>query len=106
MLRALAAATPVRSTGRRAAGSGSTTRPPHGCSPPRGRLTPGGLLLVDDIGDVDGLVVENGSAAAWAATTAYEMGPDNALTLGQPVTGLTATTGSYWPGPQVRITAR
>lgn len=71
-----------------------------------GRLTPNGVLLVDDIGSDDGLVVESGSASAWTATTAYESGPENALTLGWPVTELAATPGAYWAGPQVRVTAR
>ncbi|MFI6270731.1 phage gp6-like head-tail connector protein [Micromonospora zamorensis] len=71
-----------------------------------GRLTPDGLLLVDDIGSSAGLVVENGSGSTWTSTTAYEAGPDNALSLGLPVTELAAPVGAWWPGPQVRITAR
>lgn len=67
------------------------------------RVTPGGLLLVDDIGADGGLVVEQGSPQAWAPTTAFEPGPDNALALGQPVTEL---AGTWWPGPSVRVTAR
>ncbi|MGW1595250.1 phage gp6-like head-tail connector protein [Streptomyces sp. NPDC002343] len=70
------------------------------------READGDVLLVDDIGDVTGMVVETGSGSAWTPLTGYETQPDNALADGRPVTGLlrsgiwgTATT-------RVRITAR
>ncbi|MET9301781.1 hypothetical protein ABZX66_20905 [Micromonospora aurantiaca] len=71
-----------------------------------GRVTPAGLLLVDDIGATDGLVVENGWGSAWTVTTAFEAGPDNAVALGQPITELSASPGAFWSGPRVRVTAR
>lgn len=73
-----------------------------------GRTTPDGRLLVDDIGDAAGLVVETGTpgGSTWTATTWYETAPANALALGAPVTELVPTAGSVWPGGRVRITAR
>lgn len=67
-----------------------------------GRLTPDGRLLVDDIGAVDGLVVETGTGATWSAFTDYELGPANALVDGWPYTDLTG----FWSGARVRITAQ
>jgi hypothetical protein len=71
-----------------------------------GRTTVDGLLLVDDIGSVDGLVVEAGSGSTWTPVTGYDTGPDNALVRGEPITTLTKPAGGYWVGPRVRITAR
>ncbi|MFE7966134.1 phage gp6-like head-tail connector protein [Streptomyces cellulosae] len=66
----------------------------------------GDLLLVDDIGDVAGLVVETGSGSAWSPLTGYETQPDNALADGKPVTGL-LRSGSWGFGTaRVRVTAR
>jgi hypothetical protein len=67
-----------------------------------GRATPDGRLLIDDIGSVDGLVVETGGSSAWSAVTGYELGPDNALVQGWPYTELVGS----WSGTRVRITAR
>ncbi|MFE9764618.1 head-tail connector protein [Streptomyces sp. NPDC005808] len=66
----------------------------------------GDLLLVDDIGDVTGLVVEAGGGLSWAALTGYETQPDNALADGKPVTGLlrSGSWGTYTT--RVRITAK
>ncbi|MFD6035251.1 phage gp6-like head-tail connector protein [Streptomyces griseoincarnatus] len=66
----------------------------------------GDLLLVDDIGDVAGLVVETGSGSTWSPLTGYETQPDNALADGKPVTGL-LRSGSWGFGTaRVRVTAR
>ncbi len=68
----------------------------------------GHLLLVDDIGSTTGLVVERGTTVSgWTAVTDYETHPDNALTLGRPVTGLLLPSG-LWPSgsTRVRVTAR
>ncbi|MFF9582495.1 phage gp6-like head-tail connector protein [Streptomyces achromogenes] len=66
----------------------------------------GDVLLVDDIGDVTGMVVETGSGTAWTTLTDYETQPDNALADGRPVTGLLRSgswgTATNW----VRVTAR
>lgn len=71
-----------------------------------GRTTADGRLLVDDIGDVTGLVVETGGGSSWTASSLYETGPANAAALGLPVTELLSTSGGVWPGRQVRVTAK
>jgi hypothetical protein len=72
-----------------------------------GRVTyadDGYLLLVDDIGSDDGLVVESGpDGTSWAAVTSYDLDPENAIARGKAVTGLYLAAG--WPA-RVRITAR
>jgi hypothetical protein len=71
----------------------------------------GAHLLVPDIGDDEGLVVETGSAAGgWTtlATGAYELEPTDALDQGQPVTQL-LRLGGRWSGGagyRARITVR
>lgn len=74
---------------------------------PCGRLVDD-LLLVDEIGDTTGLVVEVGSDDdGWDATTDYETSPDNAIARGRPVTGLRHKTS--WPlasTTRVRVTAK
>lgn len=66
----------------------------------------GELLLVDDIGDVADLVVETGSGTSWAAVTAYETQPENALADGQPVTSL-LRSGTWGIGTaRIRVTAK
>jgi hypothetical protein len=66
----------------------------------------GDLLLVDDIGDVTGLVVETGAGSSWTAVTGYETQPDNALADGKPITGLlrSGSWGTY--ATRVRVTTR
>lgn len=68
----------------------------------------GARLLVDDIGDLTGLLVETGSGASWSDVTAgVEVWPLNAAADGLAVEGL--LYGSGWPvgsGSRVRITAR
>lgn len=59
-------------------------------------------LIVNDIGDDTGLVVDTGSGTSWSELPDVETGPDNALLDGRPVTSLIA---SSWPG-RVRVTAR
>ena len=68
----------------------------------------GHLLLVDDIGDTDGMVVEVGYITSWSPVTDYETHPDNALADGRPVTGLLRAGGHAWalPSSRVRVTAR
>jgi len=67
----------------------------------------GDLLLVDDIGDTAGMVVEVGYNTSWSPVTDYETHPDNALADGRPVTGL-LRLGRVWalPSVRVRVTAR
>ncbi|MET8401391.1 head-tail connector protein [Streptomyces sp900116325] len=67
----------------------------------------GERLLIDDIGDVDGLIVETGRGTSWSAVTGYETSPDNALADEQPITGLLLVSG-FWGAAtsRVRITAR
>jgi hypothetical protein len=67
----------------------------------------GDVLLVDDIGTGDGLVVETGSGSSFTAITGYETTPDNALADGTPVTGLLRVNGSWGTSAtRVRVTAR
>ncbi|MDX5564129.1 hypothetical protein PYK79_13335 [Streptomyces sp. ID05-04B] len=69
----------------------------------------GAHLLVPDIGDTDGLVVEVGRSGSWTAVTAQvEAEPTDALDMLQPVTSLLRIGGS-WPtgsGWRVRVTTR
>jgi hypothetical protein len=71
--------------------------------------TPQGMkLLIDDIGDVAGLLVEVGtSSTGWAAITTYETGPDNAIAKGSPVSWLLRTyiPWVFYPLQRVRVTA-
>lgn len=66
----------------------------------------GDLLLVDDIGDADGLTVESGGAS-WSAVTGYETHPDNALADGKPITGLLLPGGTWGSvTTRIQVTAR
>lgn len=73
----------------------------------RGRISceaDGELLLVDDIGSTDGLIVQTTGSGA---LTGYEASPDNALLDGLPITGLLRVYGMWGtPTTRVRITAR
>ena len=77
---------------------------------PRGRSvreSDGDLFLVDDIGNVAGLVVETGSGTSWSAVTDYETGPENAIADGKPITGLLRTLGTWGlTTTRLRVTAR
>lgn len=67
----------------------------------------GVLLLVDDIGDAAGLVVEMGTTGSWTPVTDFETSPDNALADGKAITGLLRLAwwfGGY--GLRIRVTAR
>lgn len=67
----------------------------------------GDVLLVDDIGSTQGLVVETGSGVSWTALSGVETTPDNALLDGRPVTGLLRVNGHWGTGTsRVRVTAR
>lgn len=69
----------------------------------------GGTLLVDDIGAVAGLIVEEGSSigAYTVITTQIECYPENALARGVAITSLLRPVG-YIGGPydRVRVTAK
>ncbi|MEU0809518.1 phage head-tail connector protein [Streptomyces sp. NPDC005970] len=67
----------------------------------------GDVLLVDDIGDVTGMVVESGSGSSWTALTGYETTPDNALADGYAITGLLKPHGIWGTtSTRIRITAK
>jgi hypothetical protein len=77
---------------------------------PRRRLVAevdGQLLLTDDIGSTEDMVVEVGAGASYQAVTDYETWPENALADEQPVTGLLRVF-DIWAvtGMRVRITTR
>lgn len=79
---------------------------------PRGRVfrdDDGEHLLIDDLGAVQGLVVEVGRGAAWTdITSSVEAEPTDALATLRPVTSL-LRIGSGWPsgaGQRVRVTER
>lgn len=66
------------------------------------------LLLIDDIADVTGLVVEGSfDGLTWATIdpTTYEIGPDNAISKNRPVTQLTLVYNSWMLYRRVRVTA-
>lgn len=77
---------------------------------PQGRVSresDGDLFLVDDIGSVDGLVVESGSGASYSAVTGYETAPDNALLDGKPISGLLKVSGTWGSAVnRLRVTAK
>ena len=64
------------------------------------------LLLVDDIADDTGMIVETGSGSAWTVLDGYATGPDNAIALGWPITSLLLGSGSGWGSLHVRVTTR
>jgi hypothetical protein len=69
----------------------------------------GELLLLDDIGSAEGLIVEVGSDAdGWVAVTDYETVEDNALARGWPITGLLRPYLSWQTvrTSRVRVTAQ
>lgn len=81
---------------------------------PAGRVVnecDGQKLLVDEIGSSTGLIAETGSSGGTYTTvssTAYDTGPDNALTVGVPVNWLLMLS-AYWvssPLTRIRVTAR
>lgn len=61
----------------------------------------GPRLLIDDIGSEDGLAVEMDGSPVLD----FEPGPDNAITLGQPITSLLLPSGVWGPG-RITVTAR
>jgi hypothetical protein len=72
---------------------------------PHGRVVRddrGELFLIDDLGAADALVVEVGTPGSWTAVTDYETWPDNALTKGEPITGLLLPTG-FWGTDRTRV---
>ncbi|MFE1749001.1 phage gp6-like head-tail connector protein [Streptomyces anandii] len=69
----------------------------------------GDVLLVDDIGDTAGLMVESASAGGGTFTpvTGYETTPDNALADGFAITGLLRPNGIWGTAfTRIRVTAR
>jgi hypothetical protein len=70
------------------------------------------LLIVDDIGDLTGLVVESGyfGSDSWQTltnSTDFEVSPINAISKGKPVTSLVRPIGwGYSPLGRVRVTAK
>ncbi len=77
---------------------------------PGSRAVPGESgerLIVDDIGDAIGLVVETGAGGSWTDVIGYETAPENALSRGRPVTTLVLPAGTWGCGTtRVRVTAR
>lgn len=67
----------------------------------------GERLLIDDIGDETGLLVETGASGSFTELSGYETAPDNALAVGRPVTSLRRPSGRWGGGTtRVRVTAR
>ncbi|MFI6700316.1 phage gp6-like head-tail connector protein [Streptomyces sp. NPDC050509] len=72
------------------------------------READGEVLLIDDLGSIEDLVVETGSGQAWTEVTGtVETVPENAHADGRAVTGL-LLVGGCWPGgtARVRVTAQ
>ncbi|AIJ26364.1 phage gp6-like head-tail connector protein [Amycolatopsis methanolica] len=67
----------------------------------------GDTLLLPDIGDAAGLIVESADSRTgpWTAVADYAVVPENALLDNEPVTGLLRDSGE-WGTRWVRITAR
>lgn len=80
---------------------------------PNGRIAPadgGEWLLIDDIGDPTGMIVEVGDGITFTTITNYETGPENALAYQQPITKLFRrlmpwTNWNMVPNAQIRVTA-
>jgi len=78
---------------------------------PDGRVScrrTGYVLLVDDIGDTAGLIVEIGSGTSWAPVVDFETKPDNGIAKGDAIYGLLSPY-LYWgysPAGRVRVTAK
>lgn len=76
----------------------------------RGRVVcdvDGEALIVDDIGDETGLIVEVGDGTTWTALdpTEYDTEPDNAIIQNRPVTRIRHVYG-WWTGyRKARVTA-
>jgi hypothetical protein len=69
----------------------------------------GDVLLVDDIGDTTGMVVESATTGTgtYTALTGYETTPDNALADGYAITGLLKPHGIWGTtSTRIRITAK
>jgi hypothetical protein len=68
----------------------------------------GSLILVDDIADEAGVIVESygGSAYATVDAATYELNPESAISLGRPATGLIKPTGTWQAYRKIRVTAR
>ncbi|MET9965450.1 phage head-tail connector protein [Streptomyces sp. NPDC006356] len=67
----------------------------------------GDVLLVDDVGDVTGMVVESGSGGSFTALTDYETTPDNALADGYAITGLLRPNSTWGTSAtRIRVTAK
>lgn len=68
----------------------------------------GERLLIPDIGDLTGLVVELGRDTSWTAITEYETGPDNAFDDGWAIEWLFRPLRAWqeWATQRVRVTAR
>lgn len=64
-------------------------------------------LLLDDLG-ASPTLVESGTTASgtWTPTVAYEVGPDNAIVMGRPITTLRSTYGWGIGAATVRVTGR
>jgi len=80
---------------------------------PEGRVAPaqyGEWLLIDDIGDPTGMIVEVGNGTTFTAITNYDTGPENAIAYQTPITKLFRrlmpwTNWAMQPNAQVRVTA-
>jgi gp6-like head-tail connector protein len=70
----------------------------------------GTALLVDPIGDVTGLAVGSGATSTGTFTAlpaaTYDVGPDNAIVKGQPVTMIYNLSYAWTIYPYVQVTAR
>lgn len=68
----------------------------------------GEALLVDDIADTAGLIVETGDGTTWtvAPASSYDTEPDNAIARKKPVVRLRMVDGTWSHARRVRVTAR
>lgn len=95
-----------------AAAGGSTTRVIH--TPTASYIGQpdsfyiGADLVIPGVGDVTGMVVEQGGPSTYATLdpTTYTTGPDNAIVNGQPVTQLRNLYNPWTLYPYIRVTAK
>lgn len=66
----------------------------------------GTAIQTDDIASATGLLVESGYGGNYSSLTAFTAGPDNAISLGRPVTFVQADPSWIFGINSIRITAR
>lgn len=66
----------------------------------------GQVLLVDDIGSAEGLLVEGFTGSSYSQIAGCELEPDSAIDTGEAATGIFLPRGAFTWYSKVRVTAR